>query len=421
MCFVVNTTGADHEAKITKRRVAIKCCAIEMMTIVARGNNNSFRGYKLGHGQPWKVKFMNSHVEDGSVFVNQKVEESSVSVNQEYKEEKRTFPWKIAVSGVLVVVGVASAIIYAYAAGYLGNPFKLAVPGLKDLLPDSDSKEFDVKSEERFFFFVRKEKKFYSVSTKNSIPVGHDIKKSGIEYLKFSTFCKYESNNLPIIVSLGYNSDNLRKLFLYNYKTGNFNIINFDKKCGNADFVSLSLKENKIVFTTLTFESGSFCYQFWIANIDGTNFKKLETKSTSDLSEPQFALNDSVILYITINDKTENVIESFNLKTSEKKVFYNGIAKISNFLVSPDGKKIVVHTASKLEIIDLTNGDGDKIFENIENIGIKKLLKWSKDGSEIFYQNSKNNLWKLKLNPKDGEETYEQVKDKTDNPIQILN
>ena len=362
---------------------------------------------------------MNSYFEKGSDFVNQEVEEGSISVNQEDKEDKRTLSWKIAVSSVLVVVGVAFAIIYAYAAGYFGGPVKLAlnsetsVPSLKDLLPGSI--ELDGESEERFFF-VENDKKLYSVSTENSTPVEHDIEKSGIEYLKFSTFSKYESKNLPIIVSLGYNSDNLRKLFLYNYKTGKSNIKNLDNNCGNADYVSLSLKEDKIVFTTLNFDFRSFCFIFWIANIDGTKSEKLETSSSSCSSEPQFALNDSVILYNTFKDKNEYVIESFDLKTRETKVLYNEIADISNFLVSPDGKKIVVHTASKLQIVDLTNGD--KKFGHDGKIGIKELLKWSKDGSEIFYKDFRNNLWKLKLN----EKTNEQVKEVgTDNPIQILN
>ena len=399
---------------------------------------------------------MNSQVEKGSVFVNQK-----------YGGETRTFSWKIVVASVLVVVGVAFAIIYAYASGYFGGPVKLArnaetsellsdsdsiefdekseenllfdsdskelnekseerffvvkndreldpetsVPGLKDLFPDS--KELDGKAKERFFF-VKNGNEWYSVSTGNSTPVKHDIEMSEIITLVFSTFCKYESKKLPIIASPTYISDNLGgRVFLYDYITGNYKIINFKKNLGNVEYVSLSLKEDKIVFTTFT--GGET--KFWIANIDGTDSKELEIITPSYSPQPQFALNDSVILYATINDKNENVIESFdlNLKTRDKKWFYKGKADILSFLVSPDGKKIVVHTASKLHIIDLTTNGGKNYWDN-GKIKIYDLLKWSKNGTEIIYKDSGNNLWKLKLI----ENTYEQVKEVgTGKPIRL--
>ena len=343
--------------------------------------------------------------------MNSQVEEGSVSGNQEDKEEKRTFSWKIVVSSVLVGVGVAFAIIYAYASGYFGGPAKLAlnsktsVPNFKDSLP------LDGILEERFFFVKSNGNKLISFSTENSEPVEHDNKKSGIKYLKFSTSCKYESNNKPMIVSLGWNSDNLRKLVLYNYETRKSDIINFDtKNYGKFDYVSLSLNEDKIAAS-----AGS---NIWIANINGTDSKKL-TIASSIYPQPQFALNDSVILYNTETINYKSIIQSFDLETRGKKCFYEGKENILNFLVSPDGNKIVVHTASKLEIIDLTNENGDKISWNNEQIKIEELLKWSKNGSEIFYKDSGNNLWKLKLNPKNGENQNEQVKDKTGKPFKF--
>ena len=207
-------------------------------------------------------------------------------------------------------------------------------------------------------------------------------------------------------------------MFLYNYETGESKIINFDNDPGNVDYVSLSLNEDKFVIASYSKVSGSYSFEFWIANIDGTKSKKLETDISIHSFKPQFALNDSVILYKTLKDKNQYVIESFDLKTIKTKVvFYNGKAKILNFLVSPDGKKIVVHTFSKMEIIDLTN-EKNKFGDNID-IKIHELLKWSKDGSEVFYKDSENNLWKLKLNPKNGENACEQVKDKTGNPIRL--
>ena len=204
-------------------------------------------------------------------------------------------------------------------------------------------------------------------------------------------------------------------MFLYNYKTGESNFIDFDYYLGNVEYVSLSLNEDKFVIASYNNDSGSYSFEFWIANIDGTKPKKLKTDISIHSFKPQFALNDSVILYKTLKDKNQYVIESFDLKTTKTKVvFYNGKAKILNFLVSPDGKKIVIHTALKLEIIDLTNGDKDSW-----DIRIEELLKWSKDGSEVFYKDSENNLWKMKLNTKNGEKTFEQVKDKSDNPIRL--
>ena len=144
---------------------------------------------------------MNSHFEKGSVFVNQKYEKGSVSVNQRYEKKKSTFSWKIVFSSVLVVVGIAFAIIFAYASGYLGNPFKLARNAeTSDLLPDSDSKEFNEKSEENLlpdpnskelnekseerFVVVKNDKELNSVSTENSPSAEHE---SRIGYLNFST------------------------------------------------------------------------------------------------------------------------------------------------------------------------------------------------------------------------------------------
>ena len=337
---------------------------------------------------------MNSQIEEGSVFVNQK-----------YGGETRTFSWKIAVSSVLVVLGVSSAIIYA-SAGYAGK----SVPGLNYL------KEFFEKSEERFFF-VKNGNKLFSVSTENSTPVEHVIKNSDIEYLHFSIFCKYELIKLSKIVSIIKDSNTKkRRVLLYNYKTGESNVIDFDNNGGDVFYVSLSLNEDKIFLRTFIGET-----KFWIANIDGTDSKELEINSPIPFLQPQFALNDSVILYGTEKAENEYVIESFDLKTRDKKCFYNGTARIFNFLVSPDGNKIAVHTASKLQIIDLTNEKNK--FGHDGKIEIEKLLKWSKDSLEVFYEDFGNNLWKLKLNPENGENQNEQVKDKTGNPIklQILN